>query len=68
MYIVLFFSFFFVDIKKNKFLILFILTPILLIKIGSYHISNVDGIIENLDDEEKVFFSKFAIAKYQLFF
>ena len=65
MYIVLFFSFFFVDIKKNKFLILFILTPILLITIGSYHISNVDGIIENLDDEEKVFFSKFAIAKYQ---
>ena len=65
MYLVLFCSFFFVDIMKNKFLILFILTPILLITIGSYHISNIDGIVENLTDEDKLFFSKFAIGKYQ---
>ena len=68
MYIVLFFSFFFVDIVKNKFLILFILTPTLLITIGSYHISNIDGLFENLSDagyeNERVFFSKLAIGKY----
>ena len=65
MYLVLFCSFFFNDIKKNKFLILFILTPILLISIGSFHISNIDGIIENLDEEELVFYSKFGIEKYK---
>ena len=64
MYLVLFCSFFFIDIVKNKFLILFVLTPILLITIGSYHISNIDGIIENLTSEEKVYYSKFAIRKY----
>lgn len=47
---------FFNDIKKNKFLILFVLTPILLITIGSFHISNIDGIAENLGDDEKIFF------------
>ena len=65
MYIVLFCSFFFVDIIKNKFLILFILTPILLITIGSFHISNIDGIIENLTSDDKTFYSKFAIRKYR---
>ena len=65
MYLVLFCSFFFNDIKKNKFLILFVLTPILLITIGSFHISNIDGIAENLGEDEKIFFSKFAIRKYQ---
>ena len=64
MYLVLFFSFFFNDIMKNKFLILFVLTPILLITIGSFHISNIDGIAENLNDDEAIFFSKFAIGKY----
>jgi hypothetical protein len=49
---------------KNKYLILFILTPILLITIGSFHISNIDGIAENLTDDEIIFFSKFALGKY----
>ena len=65
MYLVLFCSFFFGDLIKNKFLILFILTPILLITIGSFHISNIDGIIEDLSDDNKVFYSKFAIRKYK---
>ena len=50
---------------KNKFLILFILTPILLISIGSLHISNIDGILENLDSNDVVFYSKFGIKKYE---
>ena len=64
MYLVLFCSFFFVDIAKNKFLVLFILTPILLITIGSFHISNIAGIIENLEKEDAEFYAKFAIKKY----
>ena len=64
-YLVLFCSFFFVDIMKNKYLILFILTPILLISIGSLHISNIDGILENLDSNDVVFYSKFGIKKYE---
>ena len=65
MYLVIFCSFFFVDIIKNKYLILFILTPILLLTIGSFHISNIDGIIENLSSDDKVYYSKFAIMKYE---
>ena len=65
MYLVLFCSFFFVDIVKNKFLILFVLTPILLITVSSLHISNIDGIIENLNDDDQVYYSKFAIEKYK---
>ena len=65
-YLVIFCSFFFVDIMKNKFLILFILTPILLISIGSLHISNIDGILENLEsNDDVVFYSKFGIKKYE---
>ena len=65
MYLVLFCSFFFVDIIKNKCLILFVLTPILLITISSYHISNIDGIIEKLNEDDKVYYSKIAIEKYE---
>ena len=64
-YLVIFCSFFFVDITKNKCLILFILTPILLITIASYHLSNIDGIIEDLSEDDKVYYSKFAIGKYK---
>ena len=66
-YLVIFCSFFFTDIAKNKCLILFILTPILLVTIASYHISNIDGIIENLDEEDEVYYSKFAVGKYNHF-
>jgi len=65
MYLVLFCSFFFVDRIKIKYLILFILTPILLMTIGSFHISNIDGILEKISDDDKLFFSKFAMCKYK---
>ena len=67
-YLVIFCSFFFVDITKNKCLILFILTPILLITIASYHIGNIDGIIEDLSLDDEVYYSKFAFGKYNYFF
>jgi len=44
---------------------LFVLTPILLITISSYHISNIDGIIEKLNEDDKVYYSKIAIEKYE---
>ena len=67
MYIVLFCSFF-CDKKTIIYLIIFILTPFLIITMGSYHISNIDGIIENLSDDKKVYFSKFAIGKYNNYY
>ena len=63
MYLVLFFSFFFVDMAKTRFLVLFILVPILLITIGIFHISNIDGLL-NLEKNEQL--SQFGLIKFQI--
>jgi hypothetical protein len=52
-FFVVFFSFFFMDRKKNRFLILYILLPMLLATLAFSHIGNIDGLFEDLVEEEK---------------
>ena len=42
----LFLSFFSIDIKKNKYLVIIILTPMLLLSLCSFHLANIDGLCE----------------------
>ena len=44
--IFIFLSFFSVHIKKNKCLVLYILTPMLILSLGSFHLTNINGIAE----------------------
>ena len=66
-FFVVFLSFFFMDRKKTRFLILYILLPMLLATLVSSHISNIDGLFENLDKNEikKIKLEKFSIEKYE---
>ena len=51
--IFIFLSFFSVDIKKNKYLVLFILTPMLLFSLCCYHLTNIDGICPEFDEDDE---------------
>jgi hypothetical protein len=46
-------SFFSVHKKKNKYLVSFLLTPMLILSLGSFHISNTDGLFEELRINEE---------------
>ena len=68
-FFVVFFSFFFMDRKKNRFLILYILLPMLLATLAFSHIGNIDGLFEDLIEEEnedkKIKLKRFSIEKYK---
>ena len=63
-YIYLFFSFLYINTKSNKYLSVFLLTPTLLLSLGVFHLSNIDGYLENKKGEEKVKYLHFALGKY----
>ena len=62
-FIVIFFSFYFIDRKKNRFLILYLLLPMLFLTLVFSHISNIDGLFENLGSKKEQL-KRFAIEKY----
>ena len=45
-------SFFSVHKKKNKYLVLYLLTPMLILSLCAFHISNIDGLYEELRIDE----------------
>ena len=51
-FVFIFFSFIFDDLNKIHFLVIFILIPIDFLTIGCLHVSNINGISENLNDDE----------------
>jgi len=63
-FIYLFFSFININAKSNKYLSIFLLVPTLLISLGGFHISNIDGYMENLKGEKKIKYLHFALGKY----
>ena len=62
--IFIFLSFFSVHIKKNKCLVIYILTPMLIASLGTFHITNIKGIAEGFDEDEKLKYMRLAIGKY----
>ena len=64
-FFVVFFSFYFIDRKKNRLLILYILLPMLFLTLTFSHISNIDGLFEDLrkDKNKKLKLKKFSIEK-----
>ena len=62
--IFIFLSFFSVHIKKSKGLVLFLLTPMLMFSLCSYHITNIKGICEFSKEEDKLNYRRLAISKY----
>ena len=66
-FFVIFFSFYFVDRRKNRFLLLYILLPMLFLTLIFFHISNIDGNFEDLktDEEKKKKLKRFALEKYE---
>ena len=64
-FIVIFFSFYFIDRNKNKFLILYLLLPMLFLTLIFIHISNIDGLFENLKEDKAMKLKRFSIEKYE---
>ena len=68
-FFVVFFSFYFTDRKKNRFLILYILLPMLFLTLLFSHVSNIDGLFENLEEDSekqrRLKLERFAIKKYK---
>ena len=59
----LLFSFLFIHIKSNKFFTIVFLSPMIIICLFCYHFSNIDGFID--DTDENSFKSRFGIAKFK---
>ena len=59
------FSSLYLDVNKNKNLTVYLLTPMVIFTIMLYHISNINGLFEDLNDEEKRKYLNFALGKYE---
>jgi hypothetical protein len=64
-FFVVFFSFYFIDRRKNRCLVLYLLLPMLFLTLSFSHISNIDGLFEELDNEKSAQLEKIAIKKYE---
>ena len=60
----IFISFFHVHTKRNKCLIIFILLPMVFLTLIAFHISNITGVNENITEEEKMRYKRFAFNKF----
>ena len=67
-FITLFFSSLYTDVNRNKKLTLFLLVPSVTITTIFYHISNINGIFENLNDIRRKQYLNFALGKYEYSF
>ena len=50
--------------KRNKYLVIFILSPMLVLSLGFFHISNIRGILEDISDTEKIGYRALGLKKY----
>ena len=62
--IFIFISFFSPHTKRNKFLVIFVLSPMLVLSLGFFHVSNILGYLDDLTNEEKIGYSSIALKKY----
>ena len=63
-FIYLFFSFLYINTISNKYLSVFLLTPTLIISLAAFHLSNIDGYFENLNEEKRIKYLHFSLGKY----
>ena len=67
-FIPLFFSSLFTELKMNRKLTIYLLAPALILTITFYHLSNVNGVFENFSDEKRRKYLNFALGKYEYSF
>ena len=60
----IFISFFTPHTKRNKCLVIFILTPMLILSLFAAHISNIRGFFEDLEEKKWKEYSKYGFVKY----
>ena len=62
--IFIFISFLSPHIKRNKYLVIFILSPMVLLSLCAFHISNITGMFKNLSQKEESGYSRLGLKKY----
>ena len=68
-FITVFFSFLFINATSNKFLTIFLLTPMVFVSLICFHFSNINGFFEYFETEEdKIRYMHFGLAKYEYSF
>ena len=71
-FITLFFSFLFISTKSNKFLTIFLLTPMIFISLACFHFSNINGYFEENEKKENEIkrykYLHFGLGKYEYSF
>ena len=67
-FISLFFSSLFIDIKKNKMLTVYLLMPSVGLTLLFYHVSNINGLFEDFDEIRRRKYLNFALGKYEYSF
>ena len=71
-FITLFFSFLFISTKSNKYLTLFLLTPMIFISLVCFHFSNINGYFEENEKKEnevkRIKYLHFGLGKYEYSF
>ena len=60
----IFLSFFSVHIKKNKCLVIYLLTPMLFLSLISFHLANIKGLAEVNTIDDKLRYKRLALGKY----
>jgi hypothetical protein len=55
----LLFAFLFKHIKSNRFVTIIFLAPMVIICLFCYHLSNIDGFFENIEDNKQINYSRF---------
>ena len=63
-----FFSFLFIDTAKNKYLTIYLLTPMVFSTLVCFHFSNINGFFEDYEGEQKIKFLHFGLGKYEYTF
>ena len=64
--IFIFISFFSPHTKRNKCLVIFILSPMVLLSLSAFHISNITGNFTNLTKEDEVGYARLGLKKYDI--
>ena len=67
-FISLFFSFLFINTKSNKYLTIFLLTPMVFISLFCFHLSNINGYFEEYEEEKRIKYLHFGLGKYEYTF
>ena len=60
----IFFSFLFVHITLNRYVTIIFLSPMVIACLFCYHLSNIDGLFQDIKEEDKLIYKRFGLAKF----